>query len=89
MRRLEGIEAATCTAYGREVGLGIAGFVVDPAGRPEAELRHRLRDLLPVAMLPDVIVAVDTLPVTSSGKVDEARLLASAGLEPLRRPLEG
>ena len=85
LRAVEGVEAATCAAYAGEGGLAVAGFVVDPTGRPEAELRQGLRELLPITMLPNVLVSVDALPVTSSAKVDEAQLLEAAGLEPLRR----
>ncbi len=39
-------------------------------------LRQQLAEQLPAFMVPDAIVPVDTLPLTISGKVDTAKLLA-------------
>lgn len=43
-----------------------------------AELRRFLLDLLPAAMVPAVFEVTDTLPLTSSGKVDRRALMAAA-----------
>jgi amino acid adenylation domain-containing protein len=89
-----GVEAATATTYARpDGGSGIVGFVVvdgtaapraGAAGTGEAGATRwidaGIRQVLPVTMLPDRIEVVDRLPMTSSGKVDERSLLASAGL---------
>ncbi|OBI00954.1 non-ribosomal peptide synthetase [Mycobacterium sp. E2733] len=42
-----------------------------------AELRRFLLDLLPAAMMPAVFEVTDTLPLTSSGKVDRKALMAA------------
>jgi hypothetical protein len=52
--------------------LQLVGYVAGGPG--PAELRRRLRRLLPEPMVPSVLVPVVELPVTTAGKVDLARL---------------
>ena len=90
LRTVPGVRAATCTAYAPADGdVGIVGFVVlddtsAPApgtgGRETRWIDEAMRQVLPATMLPDRIEIVEDLPMTSSGKVDERALLASAGL---------
>jgi len=54
---------------------------------PDGELtpvavRKAARERLPETMLPDQFILVAELPLTSSSKVDERRLLKEAGLSP-------
>jgi acyl carrier protein len=66
----------------------IVAFVVpaDPGGgAPDvADLRGFLADRLPAYMVPERLVAVDRLPLSPSGKLDRAPLLAS--VPPPERP---
>jgi D-alanine--poly(phosphoribitol) ligase subunit 1 len=82
LREIPGVTASTCVAYNNEGQLGIAGFVV-AQGRNTLELRQAAGERLPSTMLPDVMTIVDDLPMTSSSKVDERRLLLDAGLRGL------
>jgi D-alanine--poly(phosphoribitol) ligase subunit 1 len=45
-------------------------------------VRKAASERLPETMLPDQFVLVADLPLTSSSKVDERRLLKAAGLSP-------
>ncbi|MFI0479566.1 AMP-binding protein, partial [Actinomadura sp. 9N215] len=61
-----------------EGGTGLAAFYLPRAGAevPAARLREHLRGLLPPAAVPDLLVPVETLPVTSTGKIDYSALSA-------------
>lgn len=48
-----------------------AGIAIDPA-----DLRTRLRGILPAYLMPGAIVVLDRLPLTSTGKVDRKQLPA-------------
>ncbi len=51
-----------------------------PAGKPDVEqLRHVLQAQLPAHMVPSHIQFLESLPLTPSGKIDRAALLAAAG----------
>jgi D-alanine--poly(phosphoribitol) ligase subunit 1 len=80
LRGLPGVSAATCVAFDDQGLLGIVAFVVADASVAALELKRGAADLLPDTMLPDRIVTVDALPLTTSSKVDERALLAAAGL---------
>ena len=82
---LPGVTAATCVTFDNDGGLGIAAFVASAAISSPEQLRRAATDRLPATMLPDTIHVVDALPMTSSNKVDERKLLADAGLQPSRR----
>jgi D-alanine--poly(phosphoribitol) ligase subunit 1 len=84
MRSVAGVSAAACVLFDNEGQLGIAAFVVTSGYLSELELRRAASELLPQSMLPDRIELVDDLPMTSSSKVDELRLLSTAGMLPLR-----
>jgi D-alanine--poly(phosphoribitol) ligase subunit 1 len=77
---LPGVTAATCATYDNNGQLGIAAFVVSPSGHTPQQLWNSAAELLPVLMLPDLITVVQSLPLASSSKVDERKLLADAGL---------
>lgn len=59
-------------------GDALVGFVVGRDGAPidEADVLAAARDLLSAPMLPSRIVAIDRLPLTTSGKVDRLALAA-------------
>jgi non-ribosomal peptide synthetase component F len=82
MSRLPGVRAATCLIYDDEPELGIAAFVVADADRTAEQLRRAAAEHLPATMLPDRIELVYELPLASSSKVDERRLMRDAGLTP-------
>lgn len=77
---LPGVTAATCATFDNNGQLGIAAFVVSSSGHTPQQLWHAAAELLPVLMLPDLITVVHSLPLASSSKVDERKLLADAGL---------
>jgi len=81
LRSLADVAAATCVAFDNDGELGIAAFVVTVGPQTPADLRRAAAGRLPESMLPDTIQIVDTLPMTSSSKVDERQLLADAGLD--------
>ncbi|MGW0580745.1 amino acid adenylation domain-containing protein, partial [Streptomyces sp. NPDC002920] len=55
----------------------LVGYVVPVAGAPDAAgLRAALAAALPAAMVPDAFVVLDALPLTPSGKLDQAALPA-------------
>jgi acyl-coenzyme A synthetase/AMP-(fatty) acid ligase len=80
LRQLDGVVAADCASFVRDGLLQIAAFLVSTRALDAAELRRAARDHLPDTMLPDVIEMVDSLPLTSSGKLDERELLIHSGL---------
>jgi acyl-CoA synthetase (AMP-forming)/AMP-acid ligase II len=55
-------------------GASLVFVVCDPAGGPPQRWRERLRERLPHHEHPNRVCVVDELPVTSTGKVDLARL---------------
>ncbi|MFL5382654.1 MAG: AMP-binding enzyme [Longimicrobiaceae bacterium] len=69
----------------------VAYLVLAAGGTPPhaGELRAHLRERLPDYMVPGVFVAMDALPLTTSGKVDRRALPAPAaapGARPAREP---
>ena len=80
---IDGVASAACTTFDLEGDLGVVAFVV-----PDGELttpvavRQAASERLSEMMLPDQFVFVANLPLTSSSKVDERRLLKEAGLSP-------
>jgi D-alanine--poly(phosphoribitol) ligase subunit 1 len=82
LRRIDGVSAAVCVSFDNGGTLGIVGFVVTSSRRTSLDLRRAAGGWLPESMLPDRIDVVDQLPLTSSSKVDERRLLLDAGLRP-------
>lgn len=71
-----GVRAASVVAPMGPGGRTLAAFYV-PADEPlpKAELLRALRAVLPSYMIPARVVALDELPLTSTGKVDRAALL--------------
>jgi D-alanine--poly(phosphoribitol) ligase subunit 1 len=82
---LDGIDevaSAACTTFDRDGDLGVVAFVVPTGGLTPLAVRQAASERLPETMLPDQFVLVADLPLTSSSKVDERRLLKEAGLSP-------
>ncbi|HVC70477.1 MAG TPA: amino acid adenylation domain-containing protein [Acidimicrobiales bacterium] len=86
MRGLSGVSDAACLVFDNDGEVGIAAFVVTDGSVSASELRPGAAGQLPDTMLPDRIDLVDQLPLTSSSKLDERRLLADAGLQVLATP---
>jgi acyl carrier protein/NRPS condensation-like uncharacterized protein len=65
----------------------VAYIVYEEQGTTGAELREFLKERLPEYMLPAVFVALDAMPLTSTGKVDRKALPSSTGVaqEPNQR----
>lgn len=71
------VTAAAVVVQDRGVdGVLLAGFV-SPADVEIGSLRARLAEVLPEYMVPSRLLAVETMPLTDSGKVDRATLKAS------------
>jgi D-alanine--poly(phosphoribitol) ligase subunit 1 len=79
---LPDVTAAVCSTFDNSGDLGIVAFVVSNSADSPQDVRVAAARSIPATMLPDTFVLVDTLPLTSSSKVDERRLLAEAGLTP-------
>jgi D-alanine--poly(phosphoribitol) ligase subunit 1 len=82
----DGVASAACTTFDLEGDLGVVAFVVPDGKLTPLAVRQAASERLPETMLPDQFVLVANLPLTSSSKVDERRLLKEAGLSP---PNEG
>ena len=52
----------------------LVGYVVVEKGATSVELKKHARELLPEYMVPDVILALDEMPVTVNGKIDRKNL---------------
>ncbi len=89
LSRIEGVLAATASTFDDDGSLGVAAFIVAEPGASPLQIRDRAADLLPAAMLPDRLLLVEELPLTTSSKVDESRLLAHAGMSPWAQPSTG
>jgi amino acid adenylation domain-containing protein len=79
---IDGVASAACTTFDLEGNLGVVAFVVPDGELTPLAVRQAAGECLPEAMLPDRFVLVTDLPLTSSSKVDERRLLEDAGLSP-------
>jgi acyl-coenzyme A synthetase/AMP-(fatty) acid ligase len=78
----DGVASAACMTFDREGDLGVVAFVVPERELTPVAVRKAASQRLPETMLPDQFVFVANLPLTSSSKVDERRLLQEAGLSP-------
>ncbi|HEX6902709.1 MAG TPA: amino acid adenylation domain-containing protein, partial [Thermoanaerobaculia bacterium] len=73
LRRHPGVREVVVTARPDRAGsLALVGYVLGDV--PAEELRTFLRQRLPEAMVPAAFVTVDSLPLTSTGKVDRRAL---------------
>jgi amino acid adenylation domain-containing protein/thioester reductase-like protein len=68
------VREAVVVVYGEGVARSLVGYFV--CGQPvePVELRDRLRRLLPDYMVPAILIRLDALPLTPSGKVHRAAL---------------
>ena len=81
LRQLPGISNAAAVIHDdKGNGKRIVGYVVADAGVEVKvdQLLAQLKQRLPNFMLPAVVVAIDALPLTVSGKVDRRELAARA-----------
>ncbi|WP_428339676.1 amino acid adenylation domain-containing protein [Mycobacterium sp.] len=79
---IDEVASAACTTFDLDGSLGVVVFVVPAGGVTALAVRQAAGERLPQTMLPDRFVLVPELPLTSSSKVDERRLLTDAGLSP-------
>jgi D-alanine--poly(phosphoribitol) ligase subunit 1 len=86
---LDEVASAACTTFDLDGDLGVVAFVVPNPGSDALAVRRAAAQRLPATMLPDNFIVVAELPLTSSSKVDERRLLSEAGLSaPQSSPVE-
>jgi acyl-CoA synthetase (AMP-forming)/AMP-acid ligase II len=79
---VDGVASVACTTFDLEGRLGVVAFVVPDRELTPLAVRRAASERLPETMLPDDFVLVANLPLTSSSKIDERRLLKEAGLSP-------
>jgi D-alanine--poly(phosphoribitol) ligase subunit 1 len=79
---IDGVASAACTTFDLGGDLGVVAFVVPDRELTPLAVRQAASRRLPETMLPDQFVLVADLPLTSSSKVDERRLLTDAALSP-------
>ena len=82
LTKLSGVQAAAIATFDNEGTLGVAAFVVVDTGMDHLAVRDRAAAVLPTTMLPDRIIVTPELPLSTSSKVDERRLLREARLAP-------
>jgi amino acid adenylation domain-containing protein len=83
LRAHPSVREAAVAAHGAGAGTRLAAwFVADGAAPEPAELRAHLRRTLPEYMVPSAFVALDALPLASSGKVDRRALPAPPAAAP-------
>ncbi|HEX2207249.1 MAG TPA: amino acid adenylation domain-containing protein [Longimicrobium sp.] len=80
LRAHAGVREAVAVARDEAGGRRIVAYVT--GGVPAAELRAHLRERLPGYMVPSAFVALDQLPLTSSGKIDRPALPAPSPAQP-------
>jgi amino acid adenylation domain-containing protein len=73
VRALDGVQDAAVLARGEDGDRSLVAYVVGP-GLDPASLRHALARRLPSALVPDAVVVLESLPVTSNGKLDRRAL---------------
>ena len=78
--RIDGVASVACMTFDRDGDTGVVAFVVPTGELTPLAARQAASARLPETMLPDQFVLVAELPLTSSSKVDERRLLKEAGL---------
>ncbi|HYH82010.1 MAG TPA: amino acid adenylation domain-containing protein [Longimicrobium sp.] len=72
---LPGVAAAAVVVHGRGEDAALVAYVAGAGGAPSADaLREALGARLPGYMVPGRIVALDSIPLTASGKVDRGAL---------------
>ncbi|MEV2221372.1 amino acid adenylation domain-containing protein [Nocardia vinacea] len=83
IRREPGIAAAIVTLRRAGSGQSLVAHVVGRDGVDTAALRTRLTASLPSYLVPSLLVRVDELPLTSTGKVDIGALPVPPGAAPV------
>ncbi|MGW3107985.1 non-ribosomal peptide synthetase [Streptomyces sp. NPDC001100] len=83
--RCPGVRQAAVVAAGSGSDKRLYAFVVPEPGTDRqalpAEVRERLREWLPQAMLPSAVRVLDALPLTQNGKLDRQLLARQAPVE--------
>ncbi|WP_228538976.1 non-ribosomal peptide synthase/polyketide synthase [Nocardia sp. XZ_19_385] len=76
LRAAPGVRAAAVRVFAGAAGEMLVGYVESTLAEPDlsALLDQRLRAVLPSYMVPSAYVALDTFPLTSSGKLDRNAL---------------
>src|SRR5262249_60702053 len=75
MNEDESVKLSVVTASDDERGgKRLIGYVVGDESAAEGELKRHLRVRLPEHMVPEVIMKLEEMPLTGSGKIDRKRL---------------
>jgi amino acid adenylation domain-containing protein len=78
-------ESAVITREDEKGDRRLVGYVVGERGVAAAELKRHLRERLPDYMIPEAVLVLESMPVTTSGKIDRKRLPA---LSDVRQSIE-
>ncbi|WP_422422230.1 amino acid adenylation domain-containing protein, partial [Pseudomonas sp. GZD-222] len=77
LQALEGIRDAVVLAQNSPTGAQLVAYVVPAGARPQiAQLKARLKASLPDYMVPAHVLLLDSLPLTTNGKLDRKALPA-------------
>jgi acyl-CoA synthetase (AMP-forming)/AMP-acid ligase II len=86
---IPGVTGVACLTFDHDGELGIVAFVSTLGQHSAVDLRRAAGRVIPQNMLPDRIEVVRDMPLNRSNQLDEARLLYTFGLQPLRSPTTG
>ncbi|WP_157514135.1 non-ribosomal peptide synthetase, partial [Nocardia concava] len=88
---MEGITQAVAVVHTAEDGARLVGYVVGRDIDPE-QVRRYASDRLPAYMVPDLVMVLDELPLTATGKIDRRALpepvFATRGFRAPSTPVE-
>jgi D-alanine--poly(phosphoribitol) ligase subunit 1 len=79
LRAVKTVSGAACLALNNKDGTDVVAFAEAGPDMTVEELLDALGTQLPSGMIPDRVIIVPSLPMSSSGKIDRHRLLAMAG----------
>ena len=74
LRGLDGVGQAVALVYGSGLDSRLVAYVIPEAGLDQIGLRKAMSAVVPDYLVPSVFVLLDSLPVTTNGKLDRTAL---------------